>query len=154
VRHSSPESFHVCMCHAICVSVTHNGCSFWVTGTESTVIYRGALRFSKLDLKNKVPVFWFRRTMSLYLHFPLKMEAAWSSERSVSCHITARRHNPEDHKLNPLQVSRELKWAHTQELWLRTNSSCTSRGAANFRSVHYPVQSVYRRHSPNPRGFT
>jgi hypothetical protein len=36
---------------------------------------------------------------TLPTHFNLKMEAAWSPETLVSCHITTLRHNPEDHDM-------------------------------------------------------
>jgi hypothetical protein len=58
----------------------------------------------------QVEVFWIVTPCSVVVgyqrfrgpFFTPKMEAAWSSETSVSCHITIWRHNPENHDLNCL----------------------------------------------------
>jgi len=67
-------------------------------------------------------------------HFTLKMEAAWSSETLVSCHITARRYNPEKQDWIYVQAPVTSPWMKLEAAW----TSETSPSYHNTIRCHNP----------------
>jgi hypothetical protein len=73
------------------------------------------------------------------LYFTLKMEAALLSETLVSCHITTRRHNPEDHDLNP-HGRENHKSRRNVVCWKNEISTSEFVGQNLDQCYHYPLQ--------------